>query len=263
MTSLLSRKLDTAGSSRLRARQSGYSLVELMIAILIALFLIGGVIVVEQGVHRAYGDQTGIAQLQDEERFAMSMLTEVISDAGYYPNPQSTSQALALPSTGSPLNLQGGQSLYGPQTNTSAPSGTGEDSIYVRYMTASGDGIDLCDGTTNTSGGNLTYTSYIYVSGNELYCQVQPGNGAAWNAAVPLISGVTNMQVWYGVSTGGTDTNVDTYIPLNPATNMTANYWLNVSSVMVQLTFLNPLYGLPGQPQTVTFRRVIGVMGRI
>lgn len=258
MISLFSRRPD-AGSLRFGARQSGYSLIELMIAILIALFLIGGVIVVEQGVHRAYGDQTGIAQLQDEERFAMSMLTEVISDAGYYPSPQSTSQVLALPSTGSPLNLQAGQSLYGPGSGASAP----HDSIYVRYMTSSGDGIDLCDGTTNTSGGNLTYTSYIYVSGNELYCQVQPGNGAAWNAAVPLINGVTDMQIWYGVNTGGTDTNVDTYIPLSPATNMTATYWLSVSSVMVQLTFLNPLYGLPGQPQTVTFRRVIGVMGRI
>lgn len=246
-------------TARIGSRQAGYSLIELLIAILIALFLIGGVIVVEQGVHRAYGDQTGIAQLQDEERFAMSMLTEVVSDAGYYPNPQSTSQVLALPATGAPLNFQAGQSLYGPATGASAP----HDALYVRYMTASGDGIDLCDGTTNTSGGNLTYTTYIYVSGNELYCQVQPGNGAAWNPAVPLISGVTDMQVWYGVNTAGTDNNVDTYINLSPATNMSASYWLSVSSVMVQLTFTNPLAAMPGQPATVTFRRVIGVMGRI
>lgn len=255
MSALLSGKRHTARAARPALRESGYSLIELMIAILIALFLIGGVIVVEQGVHRAYGDQSGISKLQDEERFAMSMLTDVISSAGYFPDPTSTNLITALPSTGSPLNMQAGQFVYGPATAGSAPY----DKIYVRYMTASGDGINLCDGSTNTTGGNLTYTSYIYVSGNELYCQVQPGNGAAWSTAVPLIDGVTDMQIWYGVNTSGTDNNVDTYIR---STDMTSGNWQSVSSVMVLLQFLNPLYGAPGQPQYVTFRRVIGVMGR-
>jgi type IV pilus assembly protein PilW len=233
-------------------RQSGYSLIELLIAILIALFLIGGIIVVEQGTHRAYGDQSGISKLQDEERFAMSVLTDAISSAGYFPDPTTTSQVAALPAAGA---LAAGQSVYGPATGGSAP----HDSIYVRYMTASGDGIPLCDGTTNNLGANTTFTSYIYVSGNQLYCQVTPGTGAA-NPAVALVNGVTDLQVWYGVNTAGTDNNVDTYIQ---STNMTATYWQSVSSVMVELTFQNPLYGAPGQTQqTVTFRRIIGVMGR-
>jgi type IV pilus assembly protein PilW len=231
--------------------QRGFSLIELLVAILIALFLIAGVIVVEQGVHRAYGDQSGLAKLQDEERFAMSMLTDVVSSAGYFPDPTTTSIVTALPSTGSPLNMAAGQSL----TGASGPP----DSIYARFMTASGDGIDLCDGTTNTTGANISYTSYLYVSGNQLYCQIQPGNGAAWSTAVPLVSDVTNMQVWYGINTSGTDTNVDTYVP---AASMTAANYQSVGSVMVLLTFLNPLYGTPGQTQYTTFRRVIGVMGR-
>lgn len=248
-------KLDPAAVRGSRTRQCGYSLIELLIAILIALFLIGGVIVVEQGVHRAYGDQNGVAKLQDEERFAMSMLTDVISSAGYYPSPQTNSAALALPSTGTPLSLQSGQSVYSPASNATAP----HDSIYVRYMTANGDGIDLCDGTTNNYGVNTSFTSYIYVSGNQLYCQVQPGSAAGWSPAVALISGVTDMQVTYGVNTSGTSNDVDTYIP---ASSMTAANWMSVSSVRVSLTFLNPLYGSPGQGQTVTFSRVIGVMSR-
>lgn len=252
-------RLEPAGLHGFGTRQSGYSLIELLIAILIALFLIGGVIVAEQGVHRAYGDQTGISKLQDEERFAMSMLTTVVSSAGYFPDPTSTSLAAALPSATTPISLQAGQSVYAPPNNASAP----EDAIYVRYMTANGDGIGLCDGTTNNYGVNTTFTSYIYVSGNQLYCQVQPGSASGWNPPVALVSGVTNMQVWYGVNTSGTDNNVDTYIP---AASMTAAQWPSVSSVMVQLTFLNPLYGSPGQTasadQTVTFRRVISVMGR-
>lgn len=253
MSTLLLRQLPPSVTGRRRARHAGYSLIELVIAILIALFLIGGVIVVEQGVHRAYGDQSGISKLQDEERFAMSVLTDAISSAGYFPDPTTTSQVAALPSTGSPLNFAGGQSIYG------SPN-AGSDSIYVRYMTASGDGIGLCDGTTNNFGINVTFTSNLYVSGNQLFCQVTPSTGAA-NPAVALVDGVTNMQVWYGVNTAGTDNNVDTYIPTS---SMTTATWPNVSSVMVQLTFQNPLYGLPGQQlkQTVTFRRVIGLMGR-
>lgn len=256
MSTLLLRQLPPSVAGRHRACQAGYSLIELVIAILIALFLIGGVIVVEQGVHRAYGDQSGISKLQDEERFAMSILTDAVSSAGYFPDPTTTSQVAALPSTGSPLNFAPGQSVYGPPSAASAP----HDSIYVRYMTASGDGIGLCDGTTNNLGINVTFTSYLYVSGNQLFCQVTPSTGAA-NPAVALVDGVTDMQVWYGVNTAGTDNNVDTYIPTS---SMTAANWPNVSSVMVQLTFQNPLYGLPGQQahQTVTFRRVIGVMGR-
>lgn len=239
-----------------RKPESGYSLIELLIAILIALFLIGGVLVAEQGVHRAYGDQSGISKLQDEERFAMSMLNTVVSSAGYFPDPTSTSLTAALPSTGAPLSLQAGQFVYAPPGNPSAPY---DDSIYVRYMTANGDGIGLCDGTTNNYGANTTFTSYIYVSGNQLYCQVQPGTGSGWNPAVALVNGVTDMQVSYGVNTSGTDNNVDTYIP---AGSMTAGNWQSVGSVMVVLTFQNPLYGSPGQAQSITFRRVIGVMGR-
>ena len=253
MTPRLYRKLPVACRSR-RVNQSGYSLIELVIAILIALFLIGGVIVVEQGVHRAYADESGVGKLQDEERFAMSMLTDVVSSAGYFPSPTTTSIAAALPATGSPLNMQAGQSVYGPASAGSAPV----DSIYVRYMTASGDGISLCDGTTNTTGANVSYTSHIYVLANQLNCQVQPGTATA-NAAVPLLNGVTDMQVWYGVNTSGTDNNVDTY---KQSGSMTAGNWQSVSSVMIQLTFQNPLAGAPGQNPTVTFRRVIGVMGR-
>jgi hypothetical protein len=119
-------------------------------------------------------------------------------------------------------------------------------------MTASGDGIDLCDGTTNTSGANVSYTSQIYVSNNQLYCNVQPGSGP-----VSLVNDVTNMQIFYGLNTSG---HVDTY---KKAADMAPTDWPSVSTVMVTLTFLNPLYGSPGETnQTVTFRRVISVMGR-
>lgn len=240
-----------------RRRERGYSLIELSVAILIALFLIGGVIVVEQGVHTTYNAQSGLAKLQNEERFAMSVLSNVIDTAGYFPDPTSNSIVAAFPAAGS---FQIGQTVYGPPSSASAPY----DQIYVRFMTAPTDNMDLCDGTTSSAAGNVTYTSYFYVAadpngnGDDLYCQVETGN--AWGTAVPLVSGISNMQIYYGVNTTGTDNNVDTYFP--PA-SMNATRWQNVTSVVVTLTFTNPLANVPGQPSTVKFRKVIGVMSRL
>ena len=197
-------------------RQRGFSLIELSVAILIALFLIGGVIVVEQGVHTTYNAQTGLSKLQDEERFAMSVLTDVIDTAGYFPDPTANSQVSAFPAAGS---FHSGQTLYAPASSAAAPY----DSIYVRFMTGATDNMNLCDGTTSSTAGSLTYTSYLYLAadpngnGDDLYCQVETGN--TWGTAVPLVTGLTNMQVWYGVNTTGTDNNVDTYFS---ATNMNA-----------------------------------------
>jgi type IV pilus assembly protein PilW len=244
--------------SRLAA-QRGFSLVELSVAILIALFLIGGVIVVEQGVHTSYGDQSGLSKLQDEERFAMSLLTEEIQSAGYFPDPHDNSIDTAFPASG---NFQALWSVYGPASAASAP----HDSIYVRFMTASGDGIDLCDGSTNTTGANVTYASYFYLAADsdgtdyDLDCELQPGTGAAFGTAVPLVSGLQDMQILYGVNPSG-GTAAEEYMYASDVT--TGGYWPDVDSVKVMLTFTNPLAKEVGQPPDVTFTKVIPIMSRV
>lgn len=242
------------------ARERGYSLIELSVAILIALFLLGGVVLVEQSEHRAYGDQSGLTQLQDDERFAMSLLTEVIQSAGHFPNPQSNSAAsvFAAETTsiqGQSLVFQQQQSVYGIYSGT-APN----DSLAVRFMAASTENMTLCDGT---SGNGNTYTNYFYVAGSAtagyyLDCELQ--TGSTWAASpVQLVKGLENITVLYGVTTG-TDDNVDTYVR---ADKMTSANWLNVTSVKVTLTFVNPLKADPGQSPTVQFSRVITLMNRI
>jgi type IV pilus assembly protein PilW len=236
--------------------QRGLSLIELMVAILIALFLIGGIIVVEQGVNLSYSQQNGLAQLQDEERFAMSVLTSVIQTAGYFPNPTSNSQVTALPAA---APFAAGQAIWAPASSGTAPY----DSIQVRYMTQAGDGITLCDGSVAATS---TYTSNLYLAadttgngGYDLYCQLNNGT------PVPLVDGLTNMQIYYGVATGS-DNSVTEYLASKDVT--AGSYWPDVTSVEVELTFTNPLatqagQAVTGQPATVTFKRVISVMGRV
>ena len=246
-----------AGKRRI---QRGFTVVELMVALLIGLFLLGGLLTLVQDNRRSFSSQNQLSQLQDAERMAMTMITDVIQSAGYYPDPTTNSAPLVLPAIGAFASA--GQAVVG--TLGGGPPG---DTISVRYATNSGDGIVNCIGQPNTSGGVATYTNTFSVANGQLICTM---NGTPYSiiGTTPPASGnftgvvVTNMQILYGVATGSTANNVDTYYSAAAVPN-----WSNVISVKVTLTFANPMYtaqtpvGSAVQP-TLSFQRVITVMGQ-
>jgi type IV pilus assembly protein PilW len=241
--------------------QRGFTLVELMIAILIGLFLVGGLLTLVQAMKRTNVSQSGLSQLQENERMAMTLITDVIQSTGYYYNPLTNSAAAAFPATGS---FVAGQALLGAGTYGSAAPG---HSITVRYQTAGGDNVINCTGNPSTVAS--TFTNTFSIANGNLQCQLTVtvvGGATTVNPAVPLIPGLSNMQIYYGVQTNTSVSNnsVDTYLdaPLVTA----GSYWSAVKSVKITLTFLNPLYGtLQGQttvntPQYIYFTRIIPVM---
>ncbi len=250
--------------SRRQPRARGFTLVELMVTIAIALFLVGGLLRIVQNVRQTYGNQQALAQLQDAQRFAMTVMTDVIQAAGYFPTPVTETPAVAFPVV-APF-ATAGQPLYGTH-----PGGATPDTLQVRYRTAIGDGVILCDGSSNAANGpDKAYTNVFTVvppAGGvpgRLWCQVNNGGVSAVAPGVALVEGITNMQIYYGVKRNvplAVDYNVDTYLTANL---MSATDWMNVSSVKIQLTFTNPLFGqtTTGQPATVIFERIIQVMAR-
>jgi type IV pilus assembly protein PilW len=246
----------TALPPSLRAAR-GFTVVELMVTIAIALFLLGGLITILQTVRRTYVSQQAQVQLQDQQRFAVTLLTDVIQSGGYYDNPVGDTVLSALPAVAP--NFGSGQAFFGTQGGGAAPAPG--DTIYIRFRTASGDGIINCSGSSNTTGVEQVYTNEFFV--NPLTGQLMCSLGGA--AAVPLVSGVANLQIYYGVKRAvpPTDYNVDTYEQANA---MQASDWDQISSVRVRVTFANPLWGAPNQPvgtqQYIIFERVIQVMSR-
>src|SRR6267154_3158411 len=81
-------------------RQRGFTMIELMVALLIGLFLMGGLMTLLQNNRKAFSSQSALAQLQDSERLAMSMMTGIIQQAGYFTDPTINSPSTALSADG-------------------------------------------------------------------------------------------------------------------------------------------------------------------
>ncbi len=139
----------------------------------------------------------------------------------------------------------------------------------MRYRTALNDGVILCDGSSNTSAApDKAFTNVFTVvpaagiNPGRLWCSVNNAGSVA-APGVALAEGIQNMVIYYGVKRNvplSVDYNVDTYLTANL---MSANDWMNVSSIKIQLTFANPLFKQTAtQPATIVFERIIPIMGR-
>jgi type IV pilus assembly protein PilW len=230
------------------AGQIGMGLIELLIAMAIGLAIVGGMLSMLTSTRATSLAQTGMSQLQDDQRLALMMLTNTVQGAGYFPNPLTSTLNTELPANATFVNA--GQSVAGA-TGAAAPG----DTLVVRYEAGTADGSMDCNGRGNTSGANLMMVNTFSVdANNNLVCSV---NGAAAQA---LAGSVQNFAVFYGVDTNA-DGSVDRYIAAGAMT--TAN-WNNVISVRVTLTFLNPLAGQPGQANTLApITQVIALLSKV
>jgi type IV pilus assembly protein PilW len=242
--------------SRPRTDQRGYSIVEIMVAIAVAVFLLAGLFSVLQNTRNTSNNQTALAQLQDNERVAMSIVTETVQQAGYYPNPLGTTLAAGFPaSTVTTAFSQAGQLLLGG-FNTDV-GGVG-DFITVRYQADATNTVLNCLGKSDTVGVAHEYRFSVATVGpvTSLFCTRDA------DTPIPLVNNVSNMRVYYGVDTTGAGNGVNAYIP---GELMSAANWLNVYSVKITLTFTNPIANQAGQAGAppIAFTRVIGVMSKI
>jgi type IV pilus assembly protein PilW len=246
-------------STRALRDERGFTLVEILIALLIGVFLLGALLTIVQANRTVFGNQNQLSQMQDSERMAMTMITDVIQSAGYFPQPWNNTLTTSLPAS-APFAV--GQAIYGTYSAT-APG----DVIYVRYMTTGGDGILNCSGQSNTAavGTNTVYVNQFQVvnsgpNGGQLICNM---NGTQYN----LVNNVTNLSILYGVkaNAAASGNNVDTYMTADQVTSL--NLWGSVISALVQLKFTNPLFAA-SQPQnafnqpTITLQRVVSVMNQ-
>ncbi len=75
--------MNTLTNNTFAGKSGGFSMVELMIAMVISLILMAGVIQIFSGSKQSYTMQEGTSRLQENARFALGRLTHDIGAAGY------------------------------------------------------------------------------------------------------------------------------------------------------------------------------------
>lgn len=153
------------------SKQQGFTLVELMIAGILGLFLISGVIQLFTGSNRIYSMQEELASLQENGRFALTYMDSQIR-MGAWTVDESPPQAIDIANSSDGTN----------------------DTIVVSYKVAV-DGVSNLDCNGEVIADGVIRNTFSVNSGN-FQCQ---GNGGG--AAQTLVSSVDSFQVLYGVET--------------------------------------------------------------
>ncbi|MDD5272015.1 MAG: PilW family protein [Methylovulum sp.] len=195
-----------------RRNQGGMSLIELMVAMLIGLFLLGGILQIFTSSRQAYRIQDNLAHLQEDGRFALDFIANDVRMADFW-----ECRAVS-PVAANPANTLSGTDATGPNN---------ADSITVVWRTGTWVGATCTDTLPD-----ITVTYWIQASTS--------GNGTSlWRIItggqpVELIEGVENMQILYGEDINGPDNNgyytPNYYVPSGLVTNMG-----NVVSIRISL----------------------------
>jgi type IV pilus assembly protein PilW len=200
--------------------QVGISLIEIMIALLIGVFLIGGLMQMFINSKQTYKLQDTMSRLQENGRFAVDFLVH---------------------------DMRGSTGIVGEDNHVS----TGSDRVK-----AGTDTITLSTAATYTdNSGTFTELGYkASVNQYSIYSQGDSGQAALFKsenggAAQELIEGVEDMQILYGEDTDG-DGTPNHYLSAVASNNIDMNH---VVSIKFSLLVCSLEKGVTGTPLTYTY----------
>lgn len=188
-------------------RERGFTLIELMIAMLLGLILIGGAISVFISTKQGYRLQNGLTLTQATGRATLEFLSREIRMAGY---PQMDSINAIV------------------QTSTANGSGTSSDDFTVLYQSATD---CLNNATPVYTNGKQYAKNMFFILNNALVCRTLAEDGSTI-AQSAIVQGVENMQLLYGEDNVASDgiTNATRYVTAGNVTN-----WNNVVSMRIAI----------------------------
>lgn len=231
-------------------RERGFSLIELLVAMVIALFVIGSAMGTMLTQKRNLDDRDRFATLQERQRLVATVLDNVVTAAGYFPDPVNLKVTDAFPAAGL---FAAGQSLVG----SDGASPTDSDSVTIRFLAdnKTTDPVIGCNGDTNagstTASRMFENTLSVDPVTRTLNCTI--GGTMATNST-PIVAGVDSMKILYGVDSNG-DGSVDGYATWFQV----GMQWDVVKTIQFTIRYANPLTG-PGQPAVLTVRRTVPLM---
>ncbi len=237
---------------RFNTSQRGFTLVELMIAMLIGVFLMSGVIQIFLSAKQAYRLQENLSRLQENGRLAINLIAKDIRMAGYvayecFPTPP------ALPLTLGLAFDKADNTWCGPSPKRiCVPSITTPANLANTVNNIRTDVIRSYQWINLPSPCTATTSEFSY------FIRVDDSNSnipALWRydgaSSQERVEGVERMQVLYGVDT---DT-VPDYVPnyYADAGTVAAADWTKIVSVRVTLLLVTMDNNLTDTPQPYTY----------
>ncbi len=171
-------------STSLAHRQSGISLVEIMISLVTGLFLLAGVIQIYLSNKQTYRVVEASSRIQENARFAMEILGQHIRMTGFRDSVTGDPMSIFPQLTFGGYNLNPGEVIRGSDTE-----------MVVRYQ---GDGvIQDCTGGNVIAPGTSITMRFSLDANNELQC------ASSLSGQEPLVSGINQLRFLYGIDTDG------------------------------------------------------------
>lgn len=245
--------IDPAARAR-SVRQAGFTLVELMISLALGLLITAAVGAIFVSSKQSFRTGEGVSQVQESGRFASLLMTPVVRQAGYLPDPV-IAQTSPLDVFKSSLNKR---AVFG--TNDSAPTflsftGSGftaanvkasTDVLVIAFVgknssnppdnslrTCLGDAVDASSMALNVfyirSDSDTGYSSLNCYSHISAIAAAVDATGTTRNE--PIVAGITDMQILYGV-----DTDADGAANRYLAADSASLDWTRVCSVQITYT---------------------------
>lgn len=213
-------------------RQLGMTLIEIMIALLIGAFLLGGVMQIFVSSQQTNRMQENLSRLQENGRFAMEFISKDIRRAGYWGCLRPSSPDIDIAGTND--DVANGNSID-----------DGTDTLTLR-----GAFVQVPAGTC----GDFVNTTAVYYTDPSSTVTYRINNSVLQqntnNQNNSLIEGIEDMQILYGVDTD-TDGTANYYVSANNVANMD-----QVISIRISLLAATLDDNLAAQPLTYTYNGV-------
>jgi type IV pilus assembly protein PilW len=205
--------------------QRGFTLIELMIASLIGIIIMGGLMNLFIVTNRSVALSDSLSKNQETGRFAMEYLTRFIRQSGYTEN--FTTQ---LPFLFVPYGQAGENNFIGCDTTPESlacsannPADARGDRLSIPFTVAPGNIVRSCSGTNLPANAPLKYyVNVIWISNTaphdrELRCRTYDTSINNWveDSAVTVINNVELLEFQVGVALNMTNKDVGRYVSVD------------------------------------------------
>lgn len=258
-----------------RRAESGLTIMEMMVAMLIATILLAGLVTIFASMRRSFSATQALNQLVNQQQFASTELTNAISSAGYYPASNRTIRGQyptvddafpvdqTLSAGGKTIDFAtSGQFIYG----TGGTGVNANDMVAVRMINIKGaksQGPYDCLGSPGSATASRAFSVFwVDTNKNQLMCATQNdtagqplvGGDALTGTATNLLGGISSLTAVYGVDTNR-DGSVNRFMNATALNNNkicpdvttgkgnTSSCWPYVRSVRFKLGFITSLNG--------------------